>query len=264
MSGSRAAGAVIPCRAVSEPARTPYQPYGTAVYHRRIRVEVWEDGARTDLVDDFHHFRARIRHDGRALTEVEGEAVRYPWSTCAGATEPLLRLVGMPLGGSSRAAARHTASNAQCTHLFDAASLAIARAARGAGGVEYLIRVPDRAGRRASVSLDRDGEPLLRWELVDMAIRSPAPYAGRALRGGGLADWAERELDPETAEAVLALQRACVISGGRIMDLERIDRADRVQPNPMGACHTYTPGIVERGRRMVGSIRNSTGDGRHD
>ena len=249
---------------MTEPERTPYQAYGSAVYHRRIHVEVWPEGARTDLIDDFHHFRARIRHDGRVLTEVEGEAVRYPWSTCAGATEPLRRLIGMPLGASSRAASRHTASNAQCTHMFDAASLAIARAARGAGGVEYRIRVPDRVERRASVSLDRDGEPLLRWELVDQTIESPAPYAGRALRGGGLADWAEREFDPETAEAVLALQRACVISGGRIMDLEQIDRADRVWPNPMGACHTYTPGIVEHGLRMVGSIRNSTRSGGHD
>ena len=249
---------------MSEPARTPYQPYGSAVYHRRIRVEVWSDGARTDLEDDFHHFRARIRHREGVLTEVEGEAVRYPWSTCAGATEPLRRLLGMPLGASSRAAARHTASNAQCTHLFDAASLAIARAARSAGRVEYLIRVPDRVEGRASVSLERDGEELLRWELADQTIESPAPYAGRALRGGGLADWAEREFDPETAEAVLALQRACVISGGRIMDLEQIDRADRVWPNPMGACHTYTPGTVERGWRMSGSIRNSTRSGRHD
>ena len=42
------------------------------------------------------------------------------------------------------------------------------------------------------------------------------------------------------------------------MDLEGVPRAALVQPNPMGKCHTYQPDTVEKGDRVVGSIRNLT------
>jgi hypothetical protein len=242
--------------------RTPYVPYGQGVYRREVSVAFpASDLAVGEVIDDFHHFRAQIRHDGRELLEVRGETPRYPWATCAGASVPLQRLVGMPLegAGSLRAAASYTPWRAQCTHLFDAAAIAIARTSRSAGPVTYRITAPDCVDSRGRIELARDAEPLLAWELDGLCITSPEPFAGHLLRGGSFADWAESTLDPELAEAVLVLQRAATISGARRIDLERIDRADLVLPqNPMGQCHTYTPGIVERGFRMYGSVRNLT------
>jgi hypothetical protein len=242
--------------------RTPYVPFGSGVYRREVSVRMPEPGlAMGEVIDDFHHFRASIRHDGSRVREAHGEALRHPWATCASADLPLRRLEGMPLAGagSLRAAGRHTNWRSQCTHLFDAAAIAIARSARGVGPVTYRIAAPDAREGRARIELARDARPLLAWSLDGLRITGPEPFAGHLLRGGGFADWAEAALDPELAEAALVLQRAATICGARAIDLEAIDRADGVQPhNPMGQCHTYTPGIVERGWRMRGSVRNLT------
>jgi hypothetical protein len=242
--------------ALAPKGRVPYQPYGSGIYRREVRVEARPGCATGELVDDFHHFRARIWHDGARVLEVRGEALRHPWTTCAGAAQPLRRLIGIRLAASPRAAAAHTQARAQCTHLFDAASLAIARAARGGGGRVYRIAVPDRVEGRTRATLERDGSPLLAWELAGPGIVAPEPFAGRALRGSGFADWAEGALEPELAEAALVLQRACAIAAGRAMDLEGIPRAADVPLAPLGACHTYAPGVVERALRVVGSARN--------
>jgi hypothetical protein len=244
-----------------ERPRTPYVPYGQGVYRREVSARMPGPGVAVgEVIDDFHHFRATVRHDGERVVEALGEALRHPWTTCAGADVPLRRLAGMPLAGagSLRAAARHTPWRAQCTHLFDAAALAIARTARSAGAVTYRIALPDLREGRGSIRLERDGRLLLEWQLDGVRITAPPPFGGHSLRGGGFADWAEAELDPELAEAVLVLQRAATIAPARSLDLESIDRADRVQPNPMGQCHTYTPGIAERGWRVRGSVRNLT------
>jgi len=242
--------------------RTPYVPYGQGVYRREVSVRMPEPGvAIGEVIDDFHHFRSTVRYSTGVVREVRGETVRYPWATCAGAIGPLQRLVGMTLAGagSVRAAADHTPWRAQCTHLFDAAAIAIARASRRVGPVTYRIAAPDALGGCSRIELERDGRPLLAWSLEGLRITAPDPYTGHLLRGGAFADWAEAALDPETAEAVLVLQRAATISGARTIDLERIERADLVLPqNPMGQCHTYTPGTVEQGLRMRGSVRNLT------
>jgi hypothetical protein len=238
-------------------------PYGSGVYRREVSVRMPDPGlAIGEVIDDFHHFRAEIRHDGSRVVDASGEALRYPWATCAGASLPLRRLAGMPLRGSGslRAAARYTSWREQCTHLFDAAAIAIARSARGSGPVTYRIALPDLREGRGQISLERDGRALLAWSLDGLRITGPDPFTDRLLRGGAFADWAESELDAELAEAVLVLHRAATISGARAIDLEAIERADAVQPrNPMGQCHTYTPGTVEQGLRMRGSVRNLTG-----
>ena len=238
-------------------ARISYQPLGTAVYRREVRAEVGDGSAVGEVIDDFHHFRALVRHDGERVTGVEGETLRHPWVTCAEATEPLQRLVGTLLEKSLRGPGQHTAVRAQCTHLFDAACLAIARVGRRAGSVVYSVAIPDRQQGRTRVEISRDGQPLYSWELDWMEIVSPDPFSGRGIRAG-LAAWAEAELGAESAEAVMVLQRACIISMGRFVDLEGMARADAVEHGPMGQCHTYTPGIVERGFRVVGSVRNFT------
>ncbi len=63
-------------------------PYGQGIYHRRIRATSSPGLVNAELEDDFHHFRVRLQHDGEKIVEIEGDAVRYPWTTCPGATTP--------------------------------------------------------------------------------------------------------------------------------------------------------------------------------
>lgn len=240
------------------PQRTPYQPHGTGIYRRELSVSRTEEGAIGELVDDFHHFRARVIVREDVVVGAVAESVRSPWSTCREAESLIERLAGMPLAPSLRAAGRYTPMRSQCTHMFDAAALAIARLGRGLGDVVYSIAIPDRREGRTRATLARDGEPLLDWTLDQNRIDSPAPYAGRRIVGGGLADWAEARLDADLAEGALLLQRACLISGGRRLDLESFARARDVPGGPVGSCHTYSDEPLRRATRMVGSVRNLT------
>jgi hypothetical protein len=225
------------------------------VYRRRIRLRAGAGLAVGDLEDDFHRFRVRLEHDGSRVVRASGEALRFPWSSCPGALAPLERLAGLPLGAGASAAARHTDPRAQCTHLFDLAGLAAAQAARGEGGRDYRIAVPDRVGGRTRAELARDGRPLLAWEVEHGTIRSPAPFAGRRLGYPEFLRWAEGSLDPDLAEAALALHRALSISLGRLYDMDAVAGPAAFGRLAGGACHTFSPGIMEGARRELGSAR---------
>ncbi|MCP4067193.1 MAG: DUF2889 domain-containing protein, partial [Phycisphaeraceae bacterium] len=175
--------------------RTPYQPYGTAIYRREMNVHATDDGALGELVDDFHHFRARVKCDGDRVLEVVAESLRPPWSTCVEAERLLEHLEGMPLAPSLRAAGQYTPSRMQCTHMFDAAALAIARLGSGTGGVTYSIAIPDRVDGRTHATIERDGELLLEWDLVKNEIVGSEPFSGQQIVGHQFAAWAEASLD---------------------------------------------------------------------
>jgi hypothetical protein len=93
------------------------------------------------------------------------------------------------------------------------------------------------------------------WELQEETIVAPVPFAGRRLRGAGFAEWAERTLDADAAEAAFVLQRATFISLGRTLDVEGFRRASDVPNMPRGSCHTFADGNVRRADRIVGSLR---------
>ena len=237
--------------------RTPYVPYGEGVYRRELRARLQPGLAVGELIDDFHHFRAFVSHEAGVITGVRAEAPRHPWTTCPDSAARFEDLVGRPLVPTMREAASLTQPKLHCTHLLDAACLAVARAGREKGDVTYRVAVPDRQHGRMSPTLHRDGEALLAWTLDGFEVVTPEPYAGRSVLAG-FADWATGAFDLDHLEAVLILQRACVIAGGRGIDIEAVPRADRGDPAPHGACHSYQPGISKQAHRMVGSVRNLT------
>jgi hypothetical protein len=232
--------------------------YGGGVYRRRIRLLAERGLVRGSLVDDFHDFSVRLEHDGARVAKLEGVAHRIPWVTCPAAAVPLALLEGMPLTRSLRAIARHTDPRAQCTHLFDLASLAASFAASRQVRRLYELAVPDRVGARTQASLSRDGSPLLRWEIDGARIEDPPPFAGRSLAGGGFLDWLEASQDADLAEAAQVLRRAVVISYGRRFDFDRVPDARTFHNQASGACFTFHPERVAQGIRILGSVRDWT------
>ncbi len=226
------------------------------IYRRHIRLDAHGRQVVGELADDAQHFRVRLRHDGSRVISLDGEAVRYPWSTCAEALEPLRELAGMRL--SRRCTAVGEVSNARqhCTHWFDLAGLAVAHAAAGRASREYRCAVWGAPGEATTATLERDGEPLLVWRLESMTIRGAAPFDGRTLKGTFLA-WAEAELEPDLAEAAIVLRRASYISPVRFYDLDQFDRPGDVTPVG-GQCFTYTDGVAQRAQRQRGSKRDYT------
>jgi hypothetical protein len=186
---------------------------------------------------------------------VDGEADRFPWTSCPSAVDPLQSIVGAPLSRRVTALGQHSEARQNCTHLFDLAGLAITHAARGTAEREYDITIPDRVDGLTTATLERDGDVLLQWDLRGATLTGPEPYAGVTLRGGFLA-WAEANLDEETAEAAIVLRRACDISFGRSMDLDVYDRADDMREIMLGTCHSFQPGTIESALRIKGQTRD--------
>jgi Protein of unknown function (DUF2889) len=221
-------------------------------FRRRVGIHSTGDATRGEvracLEDDFHHFRVRIVHVNGTVQHVEGWAVRHPYSTCPLAATQLARLFNAPLNGLAHSVMRVTDPSEQCTHLMELAGLAIAAAARKIALRWYDIEVPRRIAGRTLATLDKDGAPLLAWEILDTTIAGPAPFQGVSLRKG-MAAWAFANLPEEEAEAALVLRRCALISLGRAMNLDA-----QVHAEPTGRCFVQQPERAEQGLRILGSI----------
>lgn len=208
--------------------------------------------ARAVLEDDFHHFRVVVRHEVEHVVHVEGEALRTPYTLCQGALAPLKQLVGMRLGTVASAVARATDASLQCTHLLDLAGLAIAAAAAGRARRQYDIDVPDRVDGVTAPRLQRDGRPLLSWQVRDATLTAPTACAGVSLRQG-FARWALGTLGADEAEAAIALRRCALISLGRQKNLDAQSHA-----MPTRRCYAQQPERATLALRVVGSTWDFT------
>jgi hypothetical protein len=236
--------------------------YGEGSYRRCIVLDAAPGRAYGELADDFHHFAATTWHDGVRVTAVRGEAIRVPWTTCPGAVEPLTRLVGVRIALAPGDVARHTDARAQCTHLYDAACLAVRHADRfargGAATRRYDFVLPDLREGRSRPTLHRDGEPILAWEISGLAVTeaTPGPFAGCALSGRAFAERLAAIDDADLVEAALVMRRAVFIGLGRRYDFDRIERATSFAPVVGAACHTFSPAHVGTARHVAGNVRD--------
>lgn len=238
-------------------------------YRRRLRTRVTAPGTVVaDLEDDFHRFRVTCHHDGARVRAIIGESLRYPWSTCCDAAEPLHTLEGMPLSIRCTAVGDHGDPHANCTHMFDAAGLAVAHAARVvAGGApvrQYDIELSPLVEGRQRPRLWRDGELLLEWTISVVVggrgMVDPEPPFDRAPWRGGFIRWADEHLAPDDAEPAIVLRRACDIGMGRGMDLEAFETADELSPIMSGVCYTMQREHAPDAHRNRGTIRDFAAD----
>jgi hypothetical protein len=175
------------------------------------------------LEDDQHYFTARVEHDGKVVNAIASGSVRAPWTTCPAAGAQLQALVGTPLSDRVLEVAGRTRSDQHCTHQLDIAALAIAHAARvsvgGAARRQYDVEVPFGLldGQRHAITLARDGEAMLTWEVEGDRVVAPPPWSDAS---GGFARWADATFDAETAEAAIVLKRALSIGMSRGIDLD--------------------------------------------
>lgn len=203
--------------------------------------------ARAVLEDDFHHFRVALSYRDGIVTQINGWALRNPYTACPAASGQLASLVGMALDSVANSVTRATDTSLQCTHMLDLAGLAVAAAARGIRSRRYDIEVPRRVDERTRGKLERDGLPVLEWTIDGNTIVAPVAYAGIHLREG-MARWALTTLAEDEAEAALVLRRCVNISRGREhdLDLQRTARAS-------GNCYAQQPERAAQAIRIVGS-----------
>jgi hypothetical protein len=234
------------------------------VYRRRIRL-VTDPGrgmVTGELEDDFHHFVARVEHDGARIVRVDGDSPRVPWTTCPGARLALRGLEGMQLSPDARQLARGVDASVHCTHWLDAAILAAAWAGRGGTGCAervYDAAVPEVEDGVRRASLARDGRPVLEWEIEGLALRSGAPVEPGLIIGPSFSRAVDGVEDLELREAVLVLRRAVLISLAHIYDMDRVTDPMAFAAAIGARCHTFQPtrtGVV----RIRGANRDFTRD----
>jgi hypothetical protein len=226
---------------------------GGRLYRRKTIAEAGQFETVAAMEDDFHHFAVRLRHDGSHVTELTGEAVRFPWSTCPGAVAKLDALIGAPLFPTPADPGPRPAIAEQCTHLFDIAKFAIAQSARAQSGQgrcrQYDIVIPDPVDGSTTGDLSRDGVHLLHWVVEKRVVVGPVAFAGHRL--GGRAEWREDSIaDADALEAALMLRRALVIFRGRMSEYPEVTSADQV-PGGFGTCFTYQPENASSGRWVM-------------
>jgi hypothetical protein len=231
------------------------------VFRRSIEIGNVAGEARVEVEDDAHHYYARIVHDGTQVTATSGLALRTPWTLCAGSVPALQRLIGMQLSPHPQGAYDFTDFASQCTHMFDAANLAIAHAARGIRYRRYDVTVPvqDFDSPR-TISLHSDGTLVMSWTFADRTrIIGPARFAGRDVRN--LMAWVAAEVtDLDELEAIFILRRAWLVAGVRNTNLDGFAHAGAraASASKMGACLVFQAGVAERAARIIGSTLDFT------
>jgi hypothetical protein len=218
-------------------------------FRRAIIVTIGEGRIDAELEDDFHRFGVTLHHDGAVVTEAEGRAIRYPWTTCPEAPNALAALAGSPLVADPTFLYRHTDPRAQCTHLFELAVVALSQAGRAPGErvFEASASDPEAGPRRAELRID--GALAAAWDLLGDVITAPAEYAGRAVNS--LTSQGLSTLDPETALHMLILRRVALTARGRHFDVDAYATAAAMGRSPQ--CYSLQPENAVRGARVLGS-----------
>jgi hypothetical protein len=149
-----------------------------------------------------------VHHQDGVATVIEPEFLRYPWSTCPGATA---RLKETFTGVRLEAFAERGEKGTNCTHLHDLAVLAAAHAVDDAPLI-YDTYMPDNAERRYQSELRRNGETVLSWVHQNMKFLEPAELAGTSLMD--MRKWLSGQ-DPQRQEYARILRLVSFIGQGR-------------------------------------------------
>lgn len=237
----------------------PLNPgYGSGLYRRRIRLVSREREVCGELEDDCHGFRVVLRHDGRVVTAVTGDALRVPLSSCPGALAPLQALVGVALDASPQAILAQARPRNNCTHWYDLSLLALAHATRSERVRVYDVEVVDQAadGSAARAEVFLNGRSVHRWLLDRTTLVEPPEYAGRPALSGFSA-WAYAAFDGEAREAAFVLSKGVFVACSRLFDMSDIGGQPALQhTNMLGACYSYSPGVVETSFRNHDTVRD--------
>ena len=168
-------------------------------------------------------------------------------------------MVGIPLGLSAKELAQQIDARANCTHWLDVALLAIIHASRPEAVRQYDIDVPDETDAATTVSVMRNGELALQWQVKDWIIQTPEALAGKPLFKGFSA-WANSfSNDEDEKEAAFVLQKAYFVSRARMFDTNRMagESAD-AHPTMYDACFTYSQPQRSQAKRTADTTYDFT------
>lgn len=234
--------------------------YGSGIFRRRIRLVNQDHCVVAELEDGSHGFRSTITHDGSHITAIEGETIRYPMTTCAGAVEPLKKFIGVALGLPASTLSSSINPRQQCTHLFDLSVWAYRHIQRNEKEVIFDIVIPDENGSDQPLTVFKNGEVVLEWRVSDWVVRSPDELNGKTLHSG-FSKWLEKIYgnDEDAKEYAWLAQKGYLVSFARVYDVNKLAGTQEfTNPNMKGVCHTYSESQMPNAYHTVNSFRDFT------
>lgn len=235
----------------------PSPDYGTGMVRRRIRLTAGAGHVLAELEDHAHAMRCRVHHDGERITAIDSEFLRIPMTTCASAGDPLAEMIGHELRAGTKAFFANGRARRNCTHMFDLVWLAGAHALRDAPVRQYDIEIPDEQDGRTVAMVLRDGEHVMEWHLDGTMITGPEPFAGRDLYRG-LISWAMENFPEEQLEAILMLQKGCLVTSARKYLLIPGRMSAGEMEGFVGICHGFGPERIASAERNAGTVQDFT------
>jgi hypothetical protein len=238
----------------------PNPHYGDGLYRRRIQLSADNNCVRAELEDDCHGFKLEVQHNGTHVTDVSGETLRIPLSTCPGALTPLRNLIGIALATPAPTIVGQVNPRSNCTHLYDLALLAMAHPAWDVPERTYDVEFDDmpREGGPARAEVFLNGTSIIRWQLDWTNIVEPSELKGKPVLQGFSA-WANDHFEGREKEAAFVLSKGVFVGLSRTYDMTNIGGESAMDHSPMlGVCHSYSPGVVESAIRNHNSVRDFT------
>lgn len=228
------------------------------MYRRRIRLTRQDNLVHGELEDDCHGFKVTLQHDGNAVTAITGDALRVPLTSCPGALAPLQALVGVAVDGTLPAIVARAKPRDNCTHWYDLALLALTHATQREPVRVYDVEVEDQPADAPSARAEvfMNGRSVHRWLIDRTTLVEPQKYAGKPVLSG-FAAWAYFAFDGEAREAAFVLSKGIFVAFSRLYDMSGISGQSALKhTNMLGACYSYSPGVVETSFRNHDTVRD--------
>ncbi len=236
----------------------PLNPdFGNGIFRRRLRLQGESDRVVAEVEDCNHGFRSIVYHDGEQVTRIETQAIRTPFSTCDGAMSLIQGFVGVNIHDGLKEITRGFNPKSNCTHLYDLTVLAIQHCHRGENTRQFDIAVPDEYDGPTEATITLNQNILLRWQVSQWVLQNPEFKGVSLARGFG--EWASSYYQGDERDAAFILQKGYLVSNARKFDMGKLQGTlISDYEHMLGACYTYTPGVVENAYRTMSNTRDFT------
>ena len=234
--------------------------FGRGRFQRLIRITHVERVLTCELEDCSHAFKANVYHDGAHITDIKAETVRYPMTTCPGATEPLQAFIGLALGLTPIEYPASVKPKLNCTHLYDLVVLGLTQALAVTHPLLYDVIIPDEQHGPTDITVWVNDQQKLKWQVKDWTITGPDDLVGKPLHKGFMA-WVTQyfQTDPVLLNCALAAQKGYLVSHARRLDHAKMQGTPlAADSHMMGVCFSAQPGVIERAQFMGDNYRDFT------
>lgn len=234
----------------------PNPQYGRGTYRRRTLLRRKPGAIEVVMEDCSHAMQLLMQHRDGAITDLQGEVVRAPVTSCRRAPDQLTELLGLPLTDNADIYRQHSPQHLHCTHLYDMALLAIEFALREGGQQQFDVEVGDEVEGAIDGKIFLDQQLIHHWVVRQGKLAEPAKFAGQSAFKG-FAHWAKSQFSGDALLCAFGLQRGLMVANARRWDMAAIagEPADTFGPPP-GACYSYTKGREKDAVRTANPVRD--------